>query len=284
MELEIIKFIQSFATPLLDKLFQMITMLGEEYFYVLVLTILYWCVDKKAGLYVSFSLFLSNVINICLKESFHIPRPIGEEGIRSLRVHTAGGFAFPSGHTQATTSFWVSIMKSFKRKYLYITGSILIILVGISRLYLGVHWPKDVIGGIIFGILSVYLTFYILNYTNKNKSYFKLILVFVISIISLIFIINSTYIKAVGILSGTIIGYYLESKYITFSVRAKLSKQIIKLILGIAGVLIVKVILKDIFPKTLGFDFIRYLLIGLWAIAGAPYVFIKLKLSYKNNK
>lgn len=283
MELEIIKFIQSFATPVLDSLFQMITMLGEEYFYVLVLTILYWCVDKKAGLYVSLSLFLSNVINICLKESFHIPRPIGIEGIRSLRVHTAGGFAFPSGHTQATTSFWVSIMKSFKRRYLYITGSILIVLVGISRLYLGVHWPKDVIGGIIFGILSVYLTFYILNYTYRNKSYFKLILVSVVSLISLIFIINSTYTKAVGILLGTIIGYYFESKYINFSVKTKLSKQIIKLILGIAGVLIIKVILKDLLPETLVFDFIRYLLIGIWAIAGAPYVFMKLQLTYKQN-
>jgi membrane-associated phospholipid phosphatase len=97
------------------------------------------------------------VLNPLLKNIFRVGRPIGVEGIASLRLHTAGGYAFPSGHTQGAASFWTALMISVKKKGIYGFGSAAIVLVAFSRMYLGVHWPTDVIGGIAAGVLWVLL-------------------------------------------------------------------------------------------------------------------------------
>jgi membrane-associated phospholipid phosphatase len=97
---EVIKFVQSFSNPFLDRLFQYITMMGEEYFFVIALTLIYWCIDKRFGYKIGFAILGSTALNSGIKEIFKVPRPIGEDGIRSLRTETAGGYSFPSGHTR----------------------------------------------------------------------------------------------------------------------------------------------------------------------------------------
>ena len=108
------------------------------------------------------------MVNGAIKDIFKAKRPIGEPGIRSLKVETATGYSFPSGHTQGTASFWRAIAIYLKKNYMYGISALIIILVAISRLYLGVHYPKDVLFGAIFGILTSFITYKLFNKVNNK--------------------------------------------------------------------------------------------------------------------
>ena len=99
MELALLKWIQSFSSPFWDGMFQLITMLGEQWAVILVLAVSYWAFDKKTGEELAFTLLVSGLSNNILKGFFRFERPIGIDGIRTLRAHTATGYSFPSGHS-----------------------------------------------------------------------------------------------------------------------------------------------------------------------------------------
>ena len=172
MELEILRNIQSIANPFLDILFQLITICGEQMVLVLIISIIYWVKDKKFGEYIAYAVLTSVLVNCVVKDIFKFKRPIGEEGIRALREKTATGYSFPSGHTQGAGSFYGAMAIYIKKKVMYIIAIIMIILIGFSRLYLGVHYPKDVIVGGILGVLISYICYNIYNkYENKIMVY-----------------------------------------------------------------------------------------------------------------
>ena len=127
--LEILKYIQSFSNPILDSFFEIVTMLGEDLFFIFVIAIFYWCFNKNLGYKLAFIYLTSGTINTMIKEIIKFPRPIGYEGIRSIRVETAGGYSFPSGHTQQTTSLFTTLMIVFKKKWRYFVGIISMLLV-----------------------------------------------------------------------------------------------------------------------------------------------------------
>ena len=273
--MEIIKFLQTLSCPVVDNIFIIITLFGEEFFYTLVLCIIFWCMDKKLGYKLGFSLFFSMTINGAVKELLNVKRPIGLDGITSLRVETATGMSFPSGHTQSTTTFWTSLMVNFKKRWLYIIGTLLIILVGISRLYLGVHWPSDVIGAIIIGVVCVFISNIIIEFTLKKNNYIPLIIIALLSVIGLLVFHSTDYIKIVGLMVGFICGMIIEQQWVKFDVKASLKQNIAKVLFGLLIVVVIKVFFKTILPASDLGDLIRYSLIGLWVIAGAPYCFKK---------
>lgn len=279
INIEIIKFIQAFSSSFLDKVFLGITMLGEEYFFITVITLIYWCINKDFGYRLGFTLLSNNVLNGVIKMSLKVPRPFGEEGIRSLRVETATGYSFPSGHTQGATSFWVSIMKEIKRKWIYIFGCVMIFLIGISRLYLGVHRPVDVIGGALFATIWVFVANWIFDLSKKyNKGIFLIIIIPMA--ISMYFLRDPDYFKASGTVIGFYIGYIIEQRYIKFNVKTDALKQVLKYVIGISMVILIKVFIKKILPIGIIWDFIRYILISLWVTIGAPLLF---KIFFKSR-
>jgi membrane-associated phospholipid phosphatase len=275
----IILFLQGFASPFLDSFFQAVTMLGEEYFYIVVLALIFWCIDKRYGYKLCFAFLLSGVVNGMVKSIVRAPRPIGVEGIRSLRVETATGASFPSGHTQNATAFWVSMMRRLRRRWVYAAGGVLILLVGASRLYLGVHWPADVLGGIVFGTASVLLADFIFERAMRWKAaWLPLPLLIPALAAAYAWRDSPDLVKGAGTFAGFLIGYTLESSFIRFSEDAPAWKQAVKAVLGVAVALAVKEGLKLLFPATPAFDFVRYLLLGLWITVGAPLVFSALRL------
>ena len=275
-ELNIIRAIQSIANPFLDGLFQFITMFGEEAILIPLIAVIYWAFNKKMGEYIAYASLTSVLVNGAIKDIFKAKRPIGEPGIRSLRVETATGYSFPSGHTQGTASFWSAIAIYLKNNYMYGISALIIILVAISRLYLGVHYPKDVLFGAIFGILTSSIAYKLFNKVNNKISlYFGTFIVFMPV---LLYAHSADFIKGMGTFLGFALGIYVEKKYVNFSVEGKSINKILRVVIGLTILILLKVGLKAVFPNKLVFHFLRYFIIVFFGIGLYPAIFKKLKL------
>lgn len=154
-ELEFLKWIESWRTDLLNTLFESITFLGEETLIILLVVALWFAVDKKLAQQVFFVTATSLSVNGIIKNFAKVPRPF-TKGVSCVRLDTATGYSFPSGHTQGFASWSSFFAIKLKKTWLSILVGVLITLVAASRLYLGAHYPSDVIVAVVLGVgLSV---------------------------------------------------------------------------------------------------------------------------------
>lgn len=279
MELALLKWIQGYSNPVVLWLMDKITMLGETGFVIVCLMVLYYAVDKRIGK-TSIVLFgVSMCINLSLKELIHAPRPIGTEGIDSHRVSTATGYSFPSGHTQSFATLVAVFYDMSRKRWFLVTGMILSFLVGVSRLFLGVHWPKDVLFGWLFAALSYYLFCYLRKHLAEAWIHCGVIII--LHLVSFVYP-GSDIIKFSGVMLGCAIGFQLEQRYIHFE-DTKLAKlKLLRIFWGAAFLGSLYGGMKVIFPDVLYASYLRYFIVGFSATAIFPY-FIKRFLTEKRN-
>ena len=165
-------WLESIRFPFMDWFMALITHLGEETFFILAALIVFWCWDKYHGYYLLFIGLCGTVINQFLKILFRIPRPWvldpEFEIVESARAE-ATGYSFPSGHTQSATTLYGGFARMVKQNWLRILGIALVVLVAFSRMYLGVHTPKDVLVSLLIGI-ALTLAIYPLVQKGKNNT------------------------------------------------------------------------------------------------------------------
>lgn len=170
----IYKFIISFKSYYMTKFMKIITKFANTS------TIIILCIASlsslfkkyKGSIYLCLNIVLSTVLNLILKYCIQRPRP--ELGRRLIEE---AGYSFPSGHAMASISFYGFLIflilnsdfKMSSKIILTIILSLIIILVGISRIYLGVHYPSDIIGGYLVSLcLLIVTTSVILKYRKKD--------------------------------------------------------------------------------------------------------------------
>lgn len=275
-QIHTLQLLESVRMEKITSFFQIITATAEGGFILISLVIIYWCVNKDLGLRLSFIIIFNTITNIMLKNIIRAPRPFDEGVVKPIRAHTATGYSFPSGHTQSATAFWLSLMRYLKEKWLYCLGSIMIILVALSRLYLGVHWPVDIMGALFVGVTFTILGECIVRRVSQVANLYLLILGLLL-VTSILFLPNDNYVKSIGALLGFIIGNLIEEKYICYQVDGPLTYQIGKVIVGFLVLIILTIALKIILPSILICNLVRYMIIVLWIIAGAPYTFGRMK-------
>lgn len=302
-QLDILMYLQSIRNELLTGIFTFFTVCTEVPVITVLTGILYWCINKKAGQRTLFALCGSLNINAGVKNFVKMPRPIGTKGLESLRVETATGYSFPSGHTQTATTFWVSMMYLFRKTWIYIVGILMIIGAGISRLYLGVHWPMDVIVGWVFGIALSILFIKLFDYIDYSKNYYILVVLMLIFGVCTYFIGGEDLYKMFALYTGFALGYMVEDTYINFSTENErrknifaknptknegLGKKILRFIVGIISLLAVYLLL-DYIENTLIIGkteeiiniikYLKYTFVVFWGVAGAPALFKLFKLA-----
>ncbi len=209
--LEMLEWIQTIRTPFFDHLFVWITVLGEEYFAMAVVCLILWCVDKKMGYKIGIAYISTFILNIFIKEIFQIPRPfILDRNLTPIRPETATGFSFPSGHTQGIASLSTSLMLEIRRRWIYITGSVLIVLMAMSRMYLGVHTLMDVAAGAAVGIAWVYAANKIFDYTEASGNNKGWLLLLIPMLLGMVLIQTHDYYITAGMVTGILVGYFLD--------------------------------------------------------------------------
>jgi membrane-associated phospholipid phosphatase len=129
--------------------------MGGEVFYLVIAPLLYWCISPKLGLRVGMFLMANEVINYTLKVAFHAPRPYWYDSrVRALSTETS--FGIPSGHAQRAVMSWGTLAAAIHRRWAWAVVMLLSFLIGLSRLYLGVHFLTDVLSGWLIGGLLLW--------------------------------------------------------------------------------------------------------------------------------
>lgn len=275
--LQILEWIQTLRNPVLDQVFVWITVLGEEYFAIGVLCLILWCVNKKFGYAIGFAYLTSWILNFTLKEIFRVARPFAlDQNIVPIRPETATGYSFPSGHTQSISSLCTATAATFRKKWLIITGTVLIVLMAASRMYLGVHTLLDVGVGAIAGFAWVFAANAIFSYAQRTDRRALLLILFVPMALCMVFIHDSDYYKIAGTFTSFIIGYLLDARFIHYETKSRLLFQVMKFILGMAVLIAIKSVGKVLMGESLAADYIRYILIGFWITVAAPLLFTKI--------
>jgi membrane-associated phospholipid phosphatase len=126
--------------------------LGSAEFYLLAIPILYWCWDPRLGLRLGILLGISTGLNEALKIAFHMPRPYWvSPQVKAFASYSS--FGLPSAHAQDAVTFWGLIAATARRRGVWVLAVLLIFLIGVSRIFAGVHYPIDTIAGWVVGIV-----------------------------------------------------------------------------------------------------------------------------------
>ena len=152
-------FIISFRCNFLDNYFRLITKLGNVTYVIIVLGICVLFIRNRNVVYLCFSMSLSVIFNYIIKHIIKRDRP------NVLRLISQGGYSYPSGHTMISICcygyLFYYVYKYVKNKYLRISLlillSIIIISIPISRIYLGVHYFSDIVGGLLLGGVILFI-------------------------------------------------------------------------------------------------------------------------------
>lgn len=291
-------FIESIRNPFFDWFFSLITHLGEETFFLVIAILFFWCVNKREGYYILITGLVGTVINQMAKLIFRIPRPWvldpDFEIVESAREE-ATGYSFPSGHTQNIAGTYGAISAHQPKKWKTALCVTIILLVAFSRMYLGVHTPLDVIVSLLVALLLILALRPCFESEESFKKSMPWIVVgsVAISIGFLAYVLTisgdmgldthnyqsglKNACTLLGCTCGLVLVHIIDSKFINFETEARWYAQVIKLVGGLVGVLIIKSGLSAPLTALFGNEFVaravRYFLIVGFAGAVWPLTF-----------
>ena len=151
-----ISWVVNIRTPYLTPIFEFFTWLGYRDFLFMFIPFIYWCYDRKVFSKLLVIVFFSAIINSFLKDIFQDPRPDFALNIDPW-LQTETSFGFPSGHTQIAVVIWLYIALNVKNLFVKSLSIIFLFGVPLSRVYLGVHDIGDILGGLVVGLVTLYI-------------------------------------------------------------------------------------------------------------------------------
>jgi undecaprenyl-diphosphatase len=242
------------------------------------LSLSYWLWHKKNAQYLIYGLFATVLLNITLKDMFHECRPPVAYWLTQVQSSS-----FPSGHAQTGLMVWGGLAYYVQHRILSILLLGVGLLIALSRCYLGVHYPHDIVAGSLLGLGMIYLTAWF-NKTDcapmKHLALsLQLMMVICLSLLFVILVKDPD--KLSLVVPAASVGFWLgcqwEKKYLDFSPPQN-SKNIIRQIsIGLSGIALLYFGL-NLGVQSLDTDsswikcaaIVQYFLLGLWIAYGAP--------------
>ena len=281
---QILLFFSGIHNGFLNMLGQGITMFGENFLLIAISVFIYWNVRKRDGFVIVMSLLNSLTFMGVAKAIIRFPRPwLVIDNLETVRQSTATGYSFPSGHTTGAASAYSSIAVSFRKRWLSILCAVMILLVGLSRMYLCVHWPMDVACGLLIGCGVTFLLGSVFGKLYDNKDFSIRIMailgvLFTIAYLVTAILLNAGKIEAMAFedlsitfatYGGLAIGFAIERKFCDFIIEnGRWGRKILRYFAGMTMVVVIMYGIKTIFNAIGYYNMIiralRYFLIGLW--------------------
>ena len=260
--MELLYWFETIRTPALDAAMSLVTRLGEETFFMVAALFVFWCVDKRRGYYLLAVGFTGTLINQWLKIVCRVPRPWVRDPhftiVESAR-DGAAGYSFPSGHTQSAVGVFGGVARFTRRWWLRCVCLVLLVLVSVSRMYLGVHTPADV--GVSFAVTAalVLLLYPLIESTLWFPGRMYVILGVLLGVsgafvelfpfpadvdaANLAGAVKNAWSMA-GAVGGMLLACLFDNRLLQFPNRAPWWGQLVKLLGGLVLVVLVKSLLK----------------------------------------
>lgn len=258
--MEVLYLFEKIRFPLLDELMLLVTKFGEETAFLVAALIVFWCVDKNRGYYTLAVGFFGTIITQVMKLMCRIPRPWVQDPNFTVvgdAKEAAGGYSFPSGHSQSSIGTFGAIASGMKKRWLQIIFIVICVLVPISRMYLGVHFLSDVLvgSGVSLALICV------LRFVRDGKYIPHVLGALAAASVGFVLYVElfpfaegldphnyASALKNSYTLLGAIVGingvYWIDKIWVNFQVKAVWWAQILKIVLGLLLVLAVKSGLK----------------------------------------
>ena len=260
--MDFLYFLEGLRTPLLDSVVSALTHLGGETVFLVAALVVFWCVDKRQGYYLMSVGFMGTLVNQFLKITCRIPRPWVRDPnftiVEAARAE-ATGYSFPSGHSTSSVGTFGVLATEGKRLWLRLIAVGLCFLIPLTRLYLGVHTPADVLVG---GAISLFFIIVLRPVVYREDGKHMPALLAVMLVLSAAFVaymelfpfpadvdadnlasaLKNSY-TLLGALAGMLVVYKADKK-LNFTTEAPFSAQVLKVLLGLVLVLAVKEGLK----------------------------------------
>ena len=267
--MEFLYFLEGIRSEFLTKIMLLLTHLGEETVFMAVAMYFLWCVDKFKGYYLLSIGFLGTQINQFLKVTFRIPRPwVKDPDFEAVAeaIPEAGGYSFPSGHTQSAVGTFGGIARWTRRRWRRILNICLCIIVPFTRMYLGVHTPMDVGVSILVALVLIFGLYPLIHKATEHPKGMLFLLggMLAVSAAQVLYMelfpfpaesaelfsgLKNAY-KMLGSVAGFTVVYWLDQRYIRYETAGCWWVQLLKWLPGLA----LSVALKEVLY--LAFDFL----------------------------
>ena len=279
--LEWLQNIRMSLPPLFEQFFLLISDALGQILIIPLICLTYWCFDKKPGKLLLLNIGISSYANNFIKLLPCVYRPwVRSDAIHPTQGAFAGatGYSFPSGHTQMASSTFGTIVYYMKKTAISILCAILILLTALSRNILGVHTPQDVVVGFLIGIGTIFIAGPIMRWgEEKEGNDLKLLIVTIAACIVTTIIVlvkpypidydasgnllvdpvamQADYFKTVGLLTGVMLGWFLERRYVNFEMPKRRGIKVIALRVVISvAIIAVFFAFTHVFLKNIGFN------------------------------
>ena len=291
--------------------------LGTENFFLLILPLIYWCIDANLGIRVGFILLTSNFVNEIFKLMFAGPRPYWVSA-KVIPFSAESSFGVPSGHAQNAVGVWGMIASGVRKRWAWGIAIALAFLIGFSRWYLGVHFPHDVFLGWLLGGILLWA---FMQFWNPVEAWLKqqtlgsqIIIAFIVSLIVIVLgavsvgrldgytfpaewrdnalragslpapVSIESFITSAGTLFGLAAGVAWLAARGGYQASGPVEKRALRFVVGLIGVMILWRGLALFLPDNADlisyiFRYLRYTLVGFWVSGGAPWLFFRFKLA-----
>jgi undecaprenyl-diphosphatase len=308
----LIRWLQGFRGPALDLTMKGLSFLGNEGFFLLLFPFLYWSLDSRLGLRLAVVFFLSSWLNHALKQALAQPRPM--DLAAGINLVEQSGYGLPSGHAQGAVVLWgllaLQAVLRGARRWLWAPAALLMLGIGVSRVYLGVHFPTDVLAGWVVGVVVLGVAAWVLGRLPASAEprglsgarprgrveapsaalcrrlpwWAWIPAAGLLGGVALALLPEKDSVAMVAAMWGFLTAHLLRRRFFPGGEEGTVAQRLLRLPVGLAVLLGLYLGLKSLFPGEgqtlyLPLRFARYLLAGAWAALGAPLLFRRIGLA-----